>query len=161
MMSAIPGAAAAGAIYSLKIALLLVPGLVLYEILAPLPIFARWGRAIAPGLGRLGMSPPCIVPLAAGFFLGITYGAGIIIPFAEEKTIGPEETHALFLFLCTCHAVIEDTVLFSLIGARGPWEVAGRAAALAGIRFALAIAILSARRVLVGGRGGNPAPRVD
>ena len=82
-------AALSGAIFSLKVAAVLVPALILYEMLAPLPIFGRWGRALAPALARLGVSPPCTVPLAAGFFLGIIYGAGMIIPIAEEKRIGP------------------------------------------------------------------------
>jgi len=90
-----------GAIFSLKIAAILVPALVLYDILAPWPIFARWGRSFGPVLARLGMSPPCTVPLAAGLFLGITYGAGMILPIAEEKRVGAGEVHSLGLFLCT------------------------------------------------------------
>lgn len=150
------GAALSAALFSLQITLVLVPALVLYDLLAPLPVFARWGRAIGPWLSRLGMSPPCAVPLAAGFFIGIAYGAGIIIPIAEEKRIGPEELHCLGLFLCTCHAVIEDTFLFALVGASGPREIAQRMLLLAGLRLSLALAVLGGRRALV--RGKNPAP---
>lgn len=140
-------AALGGAIFSLKVAAILVPALVLYELLAPLPIFGRWGRALGPALARLGMSPPCTVPLAAGFFLGIIYGAGLIIPIAEEKRIGPGELHSLGLFLCTCHAVIEDTFLFAVVGARGPREVAVRMLILAGARLALAVVVTRGRQV--------------
>ncbi len=140
-------AALSGAIFSLKVAAILVPALILYELLAPLPIFGRWGRALAPALARLGMSPPCTVPLAAGFFLGIIYGAGMIIPIAEEKRIGPGELHSLGLFLCTCHAVIEDTFLFAVIGARGPREVAVRMLILAGARLALAVIVTRGRQI--------------
>jgi hypothetical protein len=136
--------AGSGAWFSLKVAALLVPALVLYELLAPLPIFARWGRLLGPRLARLGISPACTVPLAAGFFLGIAYGAGIIITVAEDERIGPREIGSLGLFLCTCHAVVEDTLLFALIGARGPWEVAGRATLLAAVRLALAIGVTGA-----------------
>jgi len=140
-------AALSGAIFSLKVAAVLVPALILYEMLAPLPIFGRWGRALAPALARLGMSPPCTVPLAAGFFLGIIYGAGMIIPIAEEKRIGPGELHSLGLFLCTCHAVIEDTFLFAVVGARGPREVAVRMLILAGARLALAVIVTRGRQI--------------
>ncbi len=155
------GAGMAGAMFSLKIALCIVPALVLYDLLAPLPLFARLGRAIGPWLSHLGMSPPCAVPLAAGFFLGITYGAGIIIPIAEEKRIDADELHSLGLFLCTCHAVIEDTLLFALVGARGPWEVAGRALLLGGLRFSLAIGVLGSRRALAARSGKKPAPGLE
>jgi len=155
------GAALSGALFSLRIALVLVPALVLYELLAPLPVFGRWGRRLGPWMSRLGMSAPCTVPLVAGLFLGIIYGAGIIIPIAEEKRIGPEDLLSLGIFLCTCHAIIEDTLLFALAGGAGPLEVAGRAALLAGTRFLLAILVLGGRRALGMGRGKNPAPALD
>ncbi len=150
---AILGSALAGALFSLKVAAVLVPALVLYDLMAPAPLFARWGRALAPWLGRLGMSPPCVVPLVAGIFLGIIYGAGVILPIAKEKTIGPDELHSVGLFLCTCHAVIEDTFLFAWIGARGPLEVAGRMLLLAGVRLTLAVAITGGRHLWLGRYG--------
>ena len=156
---AVLGAAFTGAIFTLTIATFLVPALVLYDLLAPLPLFARCGRLVGPWLSRLGMSPPCAVPLAAGFFLGIAYGAGIIIPIAEEKRIGPEELHSLGLFLCTCHAIIEDTLLFALVGARGPVEVAWRMATLAGLRLLLALTVLVGRQALL--RGRKPSPVLE
>ncbi|HEV8701113.1 MAG TPA: nucleoside recognition domain-containing protein [Candidatus Polarisedimenticolia bacterium] len=135
-----------GAIFSLKIAAILVPALVLYDLLAPLPIFGRIGRALAPVLARLGMSPPCTVPLAAGLFLGITYGAGMILPIAEEKRVGPDEVQSLGLFLCTCHAVIEDTFLFAVVGASGGREVTARVCTLVGVRLALAVIVTGGRQ---------------
>jgi nucleoside recognition protein len=158
---AIFGAALSGVVFSVKLALFLVPALVLYELLAPLPVFARCGRALGPWLSRLGMSPPCTVPLVAGFFLGIIYGAGIIIPIADEKKIGPEELHSLMLFLCTCHAIIEDTLLFALAGSNGPGEVAARTLLLAGIRLFLALAVLGGRQAFRGWRGKKPALALD
>ena len=159
--AAILGASLSGMMFSLKIALILVPALILYELLAPLPVFERCGRALGPWLSRLGMSPPCAVPLVAGLFLGIIYGAGIIIPIAEEKKIGPEELHSLGLFLCTCHAIIEDTLLFALAGAAGPGEVAGRMLLLAGLRLLLALTVLGGRQALLRRRGKKPSLALD
>jgi len=152
---AVLGAAFSGAVFALKISAVLVPALILYDLLAPLPIFERVGRRLGPWLSRLGMSPPCAVPLAAGLFLGIAYGAGVIIPIAEEKRIGPEELLSLGLFLCTCHAIIEDTLLFALVGARGPVEVAWRMLTLAGLRLLLALTVLAGRQALL--RGKKPS----
>jgi len=149
------GAAVAGAWFSLKIAVILVPAVVGYELLAPRPIFKRWGAWLGPRLGRLGMSPPCTLPLAAGLFLGLTYGAGFIIPISEERGLDPEEIQSVGLFLVNCHAVIEDTLLFALIGARGPAEIGLRMALLAGLRLALAIGVTSARVRLRGGPAGR------
>ena len=158
---AVLGATLSGALFSIKVAVFLVPALVLYDLLAPLPVFARCGRRIGPWLSRLGMSPPCAVPLAAGFFLGIAYGAGVIIPIVEEKKIGPEELHSLGLFLCTCHAVIEDTFLFALVGARSSGEVVLRMLLLAGLRLLLALTVLGTRQALAPGGGKKPAPGLE
>jgi hypothetical protein len=159
LLRAAAGSAWAGAIFCLKLAALIVPAMVLYEVLAPLPLFARLGRLLGPRLRPFGMSPPCTVPLAAGFFLGIAYGAGFIIPIAEEESITRREIDALGLFLCTCHAVIEDTLLFALIGAQGPGTVAARMALLVGVRLALALLVTAAwerRRAPAGGLRPSP-----
>lgn len=153
-VAAAAGAVWSGAIFCLKLALLLVPALILYEVCAPLPVFGRIGRRIAPHLGRLGMSPACTVPLAAGFFLGIAYGAGIIIPIAAQRRIGRREIQSLGVFLVTCHAVVEDTLLFGLVGARGPLEVLGRTGILAGARLVLALIVTGVWARL--GRAGDP-----
>ena len=144
--------ALSGALFCLKIAAVLLPALVLYEVLAPLPVFARIGRAIGPKLSRIGMSPASTVPLAAGTFLGIGYGAGIIIPIAKKRRIDAEELQSLGLFLATCHAIVEDTLLFALIGARGPWEVAGRMAVLVSVRVLLAVGVTAGRTRIRRGR---------
>ncbi len=156
-MIAAPAFASAfsGALFCLKIAAVLMPALVLYEILAPLPLFARWGAWLGPRLAPLGMSSPCALPLAAGLFLGIAYGAGIIIPMGERRDIGTDEIQSVGLFLVNCHAVLEDTLLFSLVGSRGPVQVLERMAVLAGVRLALAIGVARARFLRVRRRPGT------
>jgi hypothetical protein len=138
---AIVDASIAGGIFALKIAAILVPALILYEVLAERPLFARWGRAIGSRLSRLGMSSASTVPLAAGIFLGIGHGAGILIAVAEDGRLTRSETGSLFLFLATCHAIIEDTLLFALVGAPGPGEALRRWAFLIGSRLLLAILV--------------------
>jgi hypothetical protein len=120
---AIVDASIAGGIFALKIAAILVPA------------------AIGSRLSRLGMSSASTVPLAAGIFLGIGHGAGILIAVAEDGRLTRSETGSLFLFLATCHAIIEDTLLFALVGAPGPGEALRRWAFLIGSRLLLAILV--------------------
>jgi len=141
VLGELAGAAWAGARFCGLLALLIVPAMVLYEVAAPLPLFAAWGRWLGPRLRRIGMSPACTVPLAAGLFLGVAYGAGFIIPVAERREVGPREIHSLGLFLSTCHAVIEDPLLFALVGAPDAVELGRRMAILVGVRLALALAV--------------------
>ncbi len=55
--------------------------------------------------------------LTVGIFLGITYGAGILINEVENKRINKEDIFYIGTFLMICHAIIEDTLLFVIFGA--------------------------------------------
>ncbi len=50
-----------------------------------------------------------------GFFLGITYGAAILIE--ESKNMKKSDIFFIATFLSICHSVIEDTLLFVIFGA--------------------------------------------
>ncbi len=52
------------------------------------------------------------------FFLGITYGAGILIKEAQNSNLSKADIFfILVLFLMICHAIIEDTLLFVIFEA--------------------------------------------
>jgi hypothetical protein len=122
---------AGAALFCGKLILILVPLVMGFEFVAG----SRWLRRDFPLfrriLGALGLSPAAGAPLLAGFFLGIAYGAGIIIPAAKERNLGARDILGVSIFLCTCHAIFEDILLFVWIGASGPW--------LLGVRFTLAV----------------------
>jgi len=55
--------------------------------------------------------------IVVGIFLGITYGAGILINEAKSGSISKEDLFYIGVFLMICHAIIEDTLLFVIFGA--------------------------------------------
>jgi len=55
--------------------------------------------------------------LVVGIFLGITYGAGILIDEAKSGAISKADLFYIGTFLMICHAIIEDTLLFVIFGA--------------------------------------------
>lgn len=55
--------------------------------------------------------------LTVGIFLGITYGAGILISEVQSGRINKEDVFYIGTFLMICHAIIEDTLLFVIFGA--------------------------------------------
>ena len=57
--------------------------------------------------------------LGAGLFLGITYGAGIIIAEVKKGTLSKVDILYIGTFLMLCHSVIEDILLFVIFGANG------------------------------------------
>ncbi len=134
---------------SLKLVLIIVPLVTLFELLRHLPAFRRAGDAVEPLMRGLGLTRDAAVPLFTGIFLGIAYGAGIIIRVAQEKRLPERDLFLMGLFLATCHAVVEDTLVFVVIG--------GDAAVMLGVRLALAAGITALLARLWGKKGGEPA----
>jgi len=66
-----------------------------------------------------GITHNGLVPLITGIIIGLTYGAGIIIHSIRTSNISKREAFLILLFLSICHAMIEDTLIFVVIGANG------------------------------------------
>ncbi len=55
--------------------------------------------------------------ILVGIFLGITYGAGILIDEVKSGNINKNDIFYIGTFLMICHSIIEDTLLFVIFGA--------------------------------------------
>ena len=107
-----------------KLLLIIVPLVTIFEVLRHIPLFRRAGKAVDPLMRGMGLTRDAAVPLFTGIFLGIAYGAGIIIRVAQEKQLPRRQLFLMGLFLATCHAVVEDTLIFVVIGGNG-WIMLG------------------------------------
>ena len=72
---------------------------------------------IQPVMKRLKLSGRVAFPLLAGLFLGIVFGSGVIISFANDGTLTKRDLIIVLVFLGICHSVIEDTLVFAALGA--------------------------------------------
>jgi hypothetical protein len=124
IITALPEALLGGLLLSLKLLLIVVPLVTLFELLRYLPVFRWAGDRCEPLMRGMGLSRHSAAPLFTGIFLGIAYGAGILIRIAQEKRLPRRELFLLGLFLATCHAVVEDTLIFVVIGGNG-WVMLG------------------------------------
>ena len=75
--------------------------------------------------------------LTVGIFLGITYGAGILIKEVDSGRISKDDIFYIGTFLMICHAIIEDTLLFVIFGADFTMAVVIRALAAIVISYVL------------------------
>ncbi len=57
-------------------------------------------------------------PLVVGLFLGIIFGAAIIIDYAREGRLSQRDMLLVTIFLSINHSIIEDSVLFASLGAQ-------------------------------------------
>jgi len=132
-----------GAWFCLKMLAILVPLLTAYHVATGSGVF----RGDSPGasrlLERMGLPPACGAPLMAGLFLGIAYGAGFLFSASRDGKLTRAEVLRLCLFLCTCHAVWEDTLLF-VLASSGHGVAAGVRIfmTVVGIRLSLAVLIV-------------------
>jgi hypothetical protein len=133
MMEAVAVSLLGALMLSGKLVLIIVPLVTLFELLRHLPAFRRTGDAVDPLMRGIGLTREAAVPLFTGVFLGIAYGAGIIIRVAQEKRLPARELFLMGLFLGTCHAVVEDTLIFVVIG--------GSAWIMLGVRLVIAICL--------------------
>ncbi|MCK9443857.1 MAG: hypothetical protein M0Q14_04960 [Tissierellaceae bacterium] len=117
----------------LTMAKIIIPLMTVMEILKDSNVLDKISNKISPIAKFLNISNNAIFPLIIGLIFGLSYGAGVIIESAEENNLSKRDLYTLMVFLVACHAVIEDTLLFVVVGA-SLWF-------LLGIRLIVAIII--------------------
>ena len=106
---------------TVKLLLIILPLTISYEFLKERKLFSNTRPFFFMGFTRAGL-----VPLVTGIIIGLTYGAGVIIHSIRAYNIRPREAFLILLFLSVCHALIEDTLIFVIIGADGLIIIAAR-----------------------------------
>jgi hypothetical protein len=111
-----------------KLLLIILPLTISYEFLK-----TKQQRLATGNFSLMGITSSGFVPLITGLIIGLTYGAGVIIHSIRSSNIKKKEAFLILLFISVCHAIIEDTLIFVLIGANG--------LVLVGVRLFLAIVL--------------------
>ncbi|BDG37483.1 nucleoside recognition domain-containing protein [Saccharococcus caldoxylosilyticus] len=99
-----------------QLAVIVIPLMLGIQILKELKwihIFSRW---MAPVTKVLGMKENTSLTLAAGLVFGLAYGAGVMIQAVKEDGVSKRDLTLAFIFLVSCHAVVEDTLVFVPLG---------------------------------------------
>jgi len=99
-----------------------------------------WGLDILKATGILGLLMKALSPVlrlagirgeaehltAVGLFLGISYGAGLLIREAQSGAVSPRQIFLSCVFMGFAHSVIEDTLIVLALGADVYSVLAGR-----------------------------------
>ena len=105
-----------GLILCLQVLAVMIPVFIIYEAAKAYGLFDRPWPGISEIMSHLGMGYKAVLPLMVGLFLGLVYGAGILVAMGRKKDLDHGERLALAVFLVTCHSVVEDTIIFTLVG---------------------------------------------
>ncbi|GGH89045.1 hypothetical protein JOD43_000381 [Pullulanibacillus pueri] len=100
----------------LQLAIIVIPLMVIIQILKDLHWMAVFAKGMAPVTKFLGMQSNASMTLASGLILGLTYGAGVMVQSVKEDHLDKRSLYLSFIFLVSCHAVVEDTVIFAPLG---------------------------------------------
>ncbi|MBW6458570.1 MAG: hypothetical protein K0B52_05335, partial [FCB group bacterium] len=109
--------------------------MLIYELLILWKHSAKIKEKLTVFTRMFDMSPAALAPWMVGTFIGIAYGAGILFRLNKDRRLNHKDVCLLTVSMCLVHAVIEDTMIFVLVGANIWW--------LLGVRIILMILILS------------------
>jgi Fe2+ transport system protein B len=101
----------------LLLAAIIIPLMVGLALLRDARLLDRAAGTLQPLMKRLNLSNRAAFPLLAGFFLGIVIGSGVIIAFARDGSLTKRDLMLVLVFLGICHSIIEDTMIFTALGA--------------------------------------------
>ncbi|WP_110670753.1 nucleoside recognition domain-containing protein [Salinicola halophilus] len=87
------------------------------ELLRRTGVLARLMRLLAPALRLAGIRGEAGHLTVVGLFLGITYGAGLLIREARTGRVSPRQLFLSCVFMGFAHSVIEDTLIVVALGA--------------------------------------------
>jgi hypothetical protein len=91
-------------------------------------------------ISGIGMSGKAIAPWLIGVLVGITYGAALLYQFSEKRDLGHKDVCLVTVFLCLAHSMVEDTMIFAVVGGNFFW--------IFGVR--IIIAVMAVRLLAIG-----------
>ncbi len=100
-----------------RIALLLIPILILIEIARHYQIIEKITGRVKGALQFLTLPKEAALPLLAGIFFGIVLGSALIIEYAREGYLKKRDLLLIGIFLSISHSIVEDTFIFTVFGA--------------------------------------------
>lgn len=99
-----------------QLAIIVIPVMLMIQALKDLGVLRRFADLMRPLMNPLGIAPRGAVTMAGGLIFGLAFGAGVILQQIREQKFTKRELTLMVLFLCACHAVIEDTLIFIPLG---------------------------------------------
>ncbi|WP_164668124.1 nucleoside recognition domain-containing protein [Virgibacillus doumboii] len=99
-----------------QLALIVIPIMIVMQFLREKGWLTIISDKFAPFTRMLGMEKNTSMTLVAGLTIGLAYGAGLMIQAVEEDGVSRRDMYLALIFLVSCHAVVEDTVIFIPLG---------------------------------------------
>lgn len=99
-----------------QLAAIVIPLMVIMQFLREKGWLTVLSNKLAPFTKVLGMEKNTSMTLVAGLTIGLAYGAGLMIQAVKEDGVSKRDMYLALIFLVSCHAVVEDTLIFIPLG---------------------------------------------
>ncbi|WP_347862410.1 nucleoside recognition domain-containing protein [Salimicrobium sp. PL1-032A] len=100
----------------LQLALIVIPLMLVMQVFREKGWLDVFSGLMAPLMKGLGMNRNTSTTMVAGLTIGLAYGAGVMIQAVEEDGVSKKDMYLTMIFLVSCHAVVEDTLVFIPLG---------------------------------------------
>ncbi|MBN3554327.1 hypothetical protein JYA63_08630 [Fictibacillus nanhaiensis] len=100
----------------LQLAFIVIPLMIIMQFMKDKGWLNKFSSWMAPAMKLLGMKENTSMTMAAGLTIGLAYGAGVMMQAAKEDGVSKKDLYLAFIFLVSCHAVVEDTLVFVPLG---------------------------------------------
>ncbi|GAA0448643.1 MAG: nucleoside recognition domain-containing protein [Bacillota bacterium] len=99
-----------------QLAMIVIPLMIVMQFLREKGWLNYLSTKFAPFTRVLGMKENTSMTMVAGLTIGLAYGAGVMIQAVKEDGVEKKDMILALIFLVSCHAVVEDTVVFIPLG---------------------------------------------
>jgi len=110
----------------LKMTLVIIPLLIGIEWLKDMGWLLKLSSRFHGATRFLRLPGEAALGLLVGLFVGLVFGSGVIMQISEDVKMTRTQMNTMFVFIGICHAIVEETILFTAIGANGAVILLGR-----------------------------------
>lgn len=100
-----------------NIAVIVIPLMIILEIAQGNGWLVKLNRYVAKPFKALGVSEEGVFPILVAMVFGLTYGSGVIINHVRTGQVKEGEARVIGTFMAIAHALVEDTLIFFVLGA--------------------------------------------
>lgn len=100
-----------------SMARMLIPIMIVIEIFKDTKLIDKISNLFKPISNFFTLNEKSGISILFGMFFGLTIGAGAIIQSTQDYDIDKRSIFLICMFLSLCHAVFEDTIIFTAAGA--------------------------------------------
>lgn len=103
----------------LKMTVIIVPLLIVIEYLKEIGWMEKLSAKLRKVTELIELPGEAALGMIVAYSVGLVFGSGVIIRIKEEVEMTRKQINTMFIFIGMCHAVVEETIIFTAVGANG------------------------------------------